>query len=65
MLKAMLPKTDYEETVRRMIAEQKNMKIPNQLIPHCPNCGAPMTMNLRSDDTFVQDEGWMQGSKTL
>ena len=24
----------------------------------CPVCGAPMTMNLRSDNTFVQDEGW-------
>ena len=54
---------DNEETVRRMIAEQKNMKIPNQLIPHCPNCGAPMTMNLRSDDTFVQDEGWYEAAK--
>lgn len=54
---------DNEETVRRMIAEQKNMRIPNGLIPHCPNCGAPMTMNLRSDDTFVQDEGWYAAAK--
>lgn len=54
---------DNEKTVRRMIAEQKNMKIPNELIPHCPNCGAPMTMNLRSDDTFVQDEGWYEAAK--
>ena len=54
---------DNEETVRRMIVEQKNMKIPNELIPHCPNCGAPMTMNLRSDDTFVQDEGWYAAAK--
>lgn len=49
---------DNEETVRKMLAEQKNMKIPSELIPKCPLCGAPMTMNLRSDDTFVQDEGW-------
>lgn len=49
---------DNEETVRKMIAEQKDMKIPSHLIPYCPVCGAPMTMNLRSDDTFVQDEGW-------
>lgn len=54
---------DNEETVRRMIVEQKNMRIPNELIPHCPNCGAPMTMNLRSDDTFVQDEGWYAAAK--
>ena len=34
------------------------MKVPSQLIPKCPKCGAPMTMNLRSDDKFVQDTGW-------
>lgn len=49
---------DNEEQVRRMISEQKDMKIPSELIPYCPQCGAPMTMNLRSDETFVQDEGW-------
>ncbi len=47
-----------EETVRRMVAEQKEMKVPAELIPVCPVCGAPMTMNLRSDHTFVQDKGW-------
>lgn len=49
---------DNEKTVRKMISEQKNMRIPTELIPKCPVCGAPMTMNLRSDNTFVQDEGW-------
>lgn len=49
---------DNEEQVRWMIAEQKEMRIPSELIPHCPQCGASMTMNLRSDETFVQDEGW-------
>ena len=34
------------------------MRIPSGLIPRCPVCGEPMTMNLRCDDTFVQDEGW-------
>ena len=33
------------------------MRIPTELIPHCPKCGKPMTMNLRADDTFVQDKG--------
>lgn len=32
--------------------------VPSELVPHCPVCGAPMTVNLRCDDTFVQDEGW-------
>ncbi|MGN1019516.1 MAG: SIR2 family NAD-dependent protein deacylase [Aristaeellaceae bacterium] len=49
---------DNEDAVRRMVREQRDMRIPTALIPRCPRCGAPMTMNLRSDDTFVQDEGW-------
>lgn len=49
---------DNEETVRLMVKTQKNMKIPSDLIPKCPVCGAPMTMNLRCDNSFVQDKGW-------
>ena len=49
---------DNEETVRRMVAEQREMRVPTELVPHCPVCGKPMTMNLRCDSTFVQDEGW-------
>lgn len=49
---------DNEETIRRMMDEQRNMKIPTELIPKCPKCGKPLTMNLRSDDKFVEDEGW-------
>ena len=49
---------DNEETVRRMAAEQKDMRVPSDLVPHCPHCGRPLTMNLRVDDTFVQDAGW-------
>ena len=49
---------DNEEAVRRMLAEQKGLRIPTELIPRCPVCGRPMTMNLRCDAAFVQDEGW-------
>ena len=49
---------DNESAVRKMVAEQKDMKISTQLIPKCPVCGAPMAMNLRCDDTFFQDSGW-------
>lgn len=39
------------------------MEIPTELIPLCPVCGEPMSMNLRADDTFVQDEGWEEASQ--
>lgn len=53
---------DNEEAVRQMVARQKDGKIPSELIPRCPVCGAPMTMNLRCDMTFVQDDGWYAAS---
>ncbi len=49
---------DNEAIIRRMVAEQKDMKIPSELVPRCHICGKPMTMNLRCDNTFVQDKGW-------
>lgn len=49
---------DNEETVKAMFEQQKNMRVPSELIPHCPVCGKPMSMNLRADDTFVEDDGW-------
>ncbi len=49
---------DNETVIRQMVEQQKDMRVPSELVPHCPNCGKPMSMNLRSDDTFVQDEGW-------
>ena len=38
--------------------EMPKMTVPTELVPHCPHCGRPMTMNLRADDTFVEDDGW-------
>ena len=49
---------DNEDLIRRMADEQKDMKIPSELLPKCPICGKPMTMNLRADDKFVEDGGW-------
>ena len=49
---------DNEAQVRAMYEQQHDMKIPKELIPYCPVCGKPMSMNLRADDTFVEDAGW-------
>lgn len=49
---------ENEEIIKKMVEEQKNMKIPSELIPKCPFCGSPMTTNLRGDDKFVEDDGW-------
>ncbi len=49
---------ENEDVVRKMMEMQQNMRIPTGLLPICPHCGKPLTMNLRSDGKFVEDEGW-------
>ena len=39
------------------------MTVPAELIPRCPACGKPMRMNLRADDTFVEDTGWHEAAE--
>lgn len=41
---------------RNVYEQQKDMRIQSELIPKCPKCGKPLTMNLRSDDKFVEDD---------
>lgn len=38
------------------------MKVPSELLPRCPNCGRPLTLNLRSDGKFVEDAGWQDAA---
>ncbi len=54
---------DNEKTIRQMMEQQANMCIPSELLPVCPHCGKPMTMNLRADDKFVEDEGWHRAAE--
>lgn len=70
---------DNEEQVRAMVAavderiaaqraagvsdEALDLSVPEELVPRCPVCGRPMTTNLRSDDTFVEDEGWHEAAR--
>ena len=49
---------DNEEVIKRMVAEQKDICVPSELVPKCPVCGGKMVPNLHSDSTFVEDEGW-------
>lgn len=49
-------KTEKELTLPEGIIPK--MAIPSELVPVCPKCGKPMSMNLRADNTFVEDEGW-------
>ena len=48
---------------KQMNQARKNCKIPTYMVPKCPVCGGPMTMNLRCDQYFVQDDNWYQAEK--
>ena len=54
---------DNEAMIREMVKRQEDMKIPTELLPTCPHCGKPMSMNLRADATFVEDEGWHKAAE--
>ncbi len=54
---------DNRETVRQMVERQRDMRVPSDLAPRCPHCGRPMTMNLRCDDRFAEDEGWHRAAE--
>ena len=70
---------DNEEIIKKMVLSQGfqikdgelqkpedgeiKLTVPTGLIPYCPRCGKPMSMNLRSDQTFVEDRGWHQAAE--
>ncbi len=56
---------DNENVIKEMVERQKERKIPTSLIPHCPHCGRPLSMNLRCDDSFVEDDGWKRAKRRL
>ena len=65
---------DNEKVIREMVRSQGfeieqgklvvpeqgkiTMSVPSELVPRCPRCGREMSMNLRADNTFVEDKGW-------
>ncbi len=54
---------DNKTVIREMVARQKDMRVPTELLPVCPHCGRPLTVNLRADDLFVEDEGWHRAAE--
>lgn len=54
---------DNYETVKLMVETQRDMRVSSELVPHCPRCGEPMSMNLRADHTFVEDAGWHRAAQ--
>ena len=66
-VRAMVEAQGFEITEDGTLAVPKGvtlkMTIPTELVPHCPVCGKPMRMNLRSDDRFVEDEGWPRAAE--
>ena len=62
--KACHPRTyNAVKLFKQMDQARKNCQIPTYMVPKCPICGGPMTMNLRCDQYFVQDEAWYQAEK--
>lgn len=54
---------DATELFTHMVQEEKDCLIPTDLVPRCPVCGGPMTMNLRCDQYFVEDDHWNQAAE--
>ena len=54
---------DNYETVKLMMEEQRDMRVPSELVPRCPKCGTEMSMNLRADNSFVEDVGWHKAAR--
>lgn len=53
---------DADNTLRLPEGAVPKMTVPPELMPHCPVCGRPMSMNLRADSTFVEDGGWHEAA---
>ena len=54
---------DNEKQVSEWIEKTVDCKIPSDLVPKCPVCGADMETNLRKDNLFVEDEKWHEMKK--
>ncbi|OLR58239.1 Sir2 silent information regulator family NAD-dependent deacetylase [Anaerostipes sp. 494a] len=56
---------DDEKMMIQMHQARKNCLVPSYMVPKCPVCGGPMTMNLRCDQYFVEDDTWHQAEENF
>jgi len=54
---------DNESELQKPEDGEVKRMVPSGQIPYCPRCGKPMSINLRSDQTFVEDDGWHQAAE--
>lgn len=54
---------DNIDMIKQMHQARKDCLVPSYMVPKCPVCGRPMTMNLRCDQYFVEDENWHNAEK--
>ncbi len=53
---------EAEDLFYRMDQARHDCEIPSHLVPKCPVCGGNMTMHLRCDQYFVEDEHWHEAA---
>lgn len=56
---------DNRSMVFQMEQAREDCVIPSYMVPKCPVCGGPMTMNLRCDQYFVEDDAWHQAERNF
>lgn len=56
---------DDEEMMVQMHQARKDCLVPSYMVPKCPVCGGPMTMNLRCDQYFVEDDAWHRAEENF
>lgn len=53
---------DAEDLFRQMDQARRDCLIPSYMVPKCPVCGGNMTMHLRCDQYFVENENWHEAA---
>ncbi len=49
---------DNTNIIRKLLNEDREVKIPSKMVPKCPNCGAPTAVNIRQNNVFIEDDNW-------